>query len=261
VTGLPVADDRLVARLLQVWRRCGVTHADVALRRPSGSWWATRGLSLSRLPPSWAAAANARHADIFVRPARGGSAAFAFLDDLPLPVALRLIATTAGCAIFTSPAGGCQAWLILTTPIDESRRTALQRTLARHHGADPGSISGDHYGRLPGLRNWKRGGCLVTPRAVNLDAPPLDPDRWSDPAAHAPDSSDAAPHPRHATAHRPRIDHSAHEWGWVCGALEHGVPEDRIRHLLLLRAIPRRGHDAERYVDHTLRRARARTPR
>jgi hypothetical protein len=55
----------------------------------------------------------------------------------------------------------------------------------------------------------------------------------------------------------PGIDHSpsGKEWGWVCGALEAGVPAAKVYAALLQRAAARRGPDAQRYAPRTVQRA------
>lgn len=242
---------RQTQHFLDRWSQCGITHADLALRRPTGAWWQQLDLPLDQLPISFARAANCQRAEIYVRPARGRTAPFLFLDDLPTTVACRLIATTAGIAVHTSIPGGCQVWLALTKPIDENRRTELQRHLARRLNADPASISGEHFGRLPGLRNWKRGGCWVTIRATNLQSDRLDPEALLTESETAPRTNPESFPSRTGGDRSP----SAQEWGWVCGALENGLPLSEIRQWLIQRAIHRRGFDTERYVDLTIRNA------
>ena len=66
-----------------------------------------------------------------------------------------------GLAVQTSPAGGCHLWLPCARTLDEAARHRVQRWLAECMGADLGSVSGEHLGRLAGFRNWKRGGCWV----------------------------------------------------------------------------------------------------
>jgi len=242
---------RQTQRFLNGWSQCGITHADIALRRPTGAWWQQLDRPLDQLPIPFARAANCQRAEIYVRPARGRLASFLFLDDLPTTAACRLIATTAGIAVHTSIPGGCQLWLALTKPIDEHRRTGLQRHLARRLNADPASISGEHFGRLPGLRNWKRGGCWVTIRATNFQSDRLDPDSFP--------TEDYAAQPIDSVSFTSRTgcdrSPSAQEWGWVCGALENGLHLQEIRRRLIQRAIHRRGSDTERYVDLTIRNA------
>jgi hypothetical protein len=240
---------------LKTWRQFGIDKADIALRRPSGAWWQSLNHDLDHIPLSLARAANCQRSDIFIRPARGLPWPYLFLDDLALPVAYRLIAAHAGIAVHTSPAGGCQAWIALTVPIQEHQRTIFQRILAAQLHADPASISGDHYGRLPGLRNWKRLGVWVTLRASNLRASALDPASLIEQASGG--QTPPAIRTSQSTVPGHDISDSAREWGWVCGALEHGLPIEQVRQQLLLRARLRRGADAERYVELTLRNALA----
>ena len=81
------------------------------------------------------------------------------LDDVAVVIAEGAVRAHGELAVRTSPAGGCHLWLSCTRPLDEVGRWRAQRWLAKRFAADPGSISGEHPGRLAGFRNWKRVGC------------------------------------------------------------------------------------------------------
>jgi len=104
---------------------------------------------------------NVRRADVYVRPARSRAWPLVFLDDVPLRLAHRIVAKHGALAIETSSAGGCHIWLRTAWPLDEAGRKQAQRWLSIRVGSDPASTSGEHLGRLPGFRNWKRGGPWV----------------------------------------------------------------------------------------------------
>ena len=54
----------------------------------------------------------------------------------------------------TSP-GNFQGWLDSGTALTEEERYWIQKDLCQRYGADPGSVSGEHFGRLPGFLNTK----------------------------------------------------------------------------------------------------------
>ena len=251
-------------RMLAWWQAIGVDRIDLAVRRPrygphaTGPTWlwqrSIRLVDLVRLLP-WTRAENAQNADIYARPARGPKWPVVFLDDLLPAVALDLTTRHPGLCVQTSPEGGCQIWLRCERPLDEQERYRLQKHLVIRHGADPGSVSGEHLGRLAGYRNWKRQGPWVNVLTATLTGPPLA-------APRAMDSELPIPLTRHAGA-RPRAQsgrdtsESAREWGWVLGALQAGLDPETVYHRLLDRARPRRGLDAERYARRTVERALA----
>jgi len=248
--------------MLAWWRDVGVDRVDLAVRRPRPApddrgaiWLWQRAISLTDLPRllPWTRAENARRADIFARPARGSNWPVVFLDDLAPADALDLTTRHPGLCVHTSPEGGCQLWLSCELPLDEDRRYRLQKYLAGVLGADPGSVSGEHLGRLAGYCNWKRRGPWVNVLAATRIGRPITdlhlhgradspstPQR-SQPRGHAPDRGDTSP--------------SAREWGWVMGALQAGLDPESIYQQLLARARLRRGADAERYAKRTVHQA------
>lgn len=244
------------------WRDVGVDRVDLAVRRPrllpgvaAHVWLWHRTVPLGDLPPllPWTRAENAREADVYARPARGSRWSVVFLDDLAQAHALELTTRHPGLCVHTSPEGGCQLWLCCDQPLDEQGRYRLQKHLAGLLGADPGSVSGEHLGRLAGYRNWKRRGPWVNVLAATLDGPRLPVLQDSDPAGQPQPLRPALPR-LHASA-GPDISESGREWGWVMSALEAGLEPDVIYHQLLVRARVRRGSDSTRYARRTVERA------
>ena len=180
-----------------------------------------------------------------------------FLDDVTPQRAQHIASRYAALVVQTSTAGGCHLWLALTQPLDQHQRRRVQRWLIPRLHADPGSVSGEHLGRLAGLRNWKRNGCWIN--VLNPYSPPRPP--WDPtPALVNPSlataTTDSPPAP--ITAHHPTsgdLSPSAKEWGWVCGALQAGIKPDIVYQKLLQRVSARRGSDAQRYARYTLQRA------
>ncbi len=240
--------------MLYRWAQAGIAYADLAIRRSDGVMLWQRHRSLALLSLSWARALNVRLADIYIRPARGYSWPLLFLDDVPLEMAQRIARKYAALLVHTSPAGGCHIWLRLTIPLHESQRRQAQKWLVPRTGADPCSVSGEHLGRLAGMKNWKRHGVWVNVVNAGNSRPSL----W-DPttALQSPSSERRQPIVYTNRYSSSAIDHSesGREWGWVRGAIEAGIPPDIVYRQLLQRASQRRGRDAERYAKLTLHRA------
>lgn len=242
------------ATMLDAWHQAGIERADLAVRKVNGAmlWYAD--CPLDHLPLALARAHNVKQADIYVRPARGYPWPMVFLDDVAVHMARRIARKYATLAVHTSTHGGCHLWLRLTCALDEQQRCHVQRWLIPRIGADPGSVSGEHLGRLAGMKNWKRGGQWVNilhwPNAHASAWDPTPALRFAS-QAKRPVIAPSAP-PRSSRVDR---SESAREWGWVCGALEAGLSPTAVYQGLLNHASPRRGPDAERYARYTVARA------
>jgi hypothetical protein len=240
--------------MLEAWHQAGIERADLAVRTVNVAMLWDADCPLEQLPLAFARAHNVKQADIYVRPARGYPWPMLFLDDVAVPMARRIARKYATLAVHTSTLGGCHLWLPLTCALDEQQRGHVQRWLIPRIGADPGSVSGEHLGRLAGMKNWKRGGQWVN----ILHRPSSRASAW-DPAP----ALQSASHVKRlviapcAPPRPPGVDRSesAREWGWVCGALEAGLSPTAVYQRLLNQASPRRGPDAERYARYTVARA------
>ena len=249
------AEDHTLTML--AWWRRWIHRADLAIRRPSGTMIWVRDRALDCLPLAWARAENSRGADIYARPARGYEWPLLFLDDLTVHIACKAARRYAALAVRTSPAGGCHLWLATSVALDEHQRRACQRHLAKLTGADPASTSGEHLGRLAGLRNHKRHGSwvnVISPATGQL--PP-----WPPPASLLADACSCCA-PRHGPARlkpppRGHGDHSpsGQDWAWTCRQLQHGMDPEQLLPLLIQRCQARRGSDADRYARRTIRAA------
>lgn len=246
--------------MLRWWAHAGIDRADLAIRRSNGAMLWHRDRMLDAVPIAWARAENAQQADIYIRPARGTAWPLVFLDDVAVGRAQALAAEVDALLVDTSPAGGCHVWIRCDRVLTEDERQRAQRAWVARLDADPGSISGEHLGRLAGFKNWKRGGCWVNVRAAACGRRP-----WTvvdDGAAH---SLPLPPptRPRDRDGLRDTTP-SGQDWAWVCTRLEQHHDPDLLYRRLVDRARPRRGADAERYAQRTLDRARqhlARRPR
>jgi len=249
--------------MLAGWKAARVDRADLALRRSSGAMLWQRNLTLEELPLAWARAENAHGAEVYLRPARGMAWPMVFLDDVLPDLAMKMARRHGGLAIQTSPAGGCHLWLPCAQVLDEEARHRAQRWLAAALGADLGSVSGEHLGRLAGFKNWKRSGCWVNVVAFPEDGPAA-PLRLTIPvdvlepitAPRCPQIADTSARGAHG---RPGGDAtpSGQDWGWACRMLESGWDPERTYRELVKRAMARRGQDAERYARRTVERAMA----
>lgn len=244
-----------IRAMLQWWRRAGIGRCDLAVRRADGAMLWHLDQLIDELPVAWARAENVRRADIYIRPARGYSWPLVFLDDVPVELARSVAGKYSAVVVETSPAGGCHLWLLCQRALPEADRKLAQRWIAPRLGADPGSVSGEHLGRLAGFKNWKRGGVWVNLAAQRWRLP------WNPSVALI--TQPALPLAARAQL-RPTscadsdTSESARDWGWVCRLLEGGCDANTIFRGLLQRARPRRGSDAERYARRTILRALAR---
>lgn len=238
--------------MLRWWERAGIERADLAIRRANGTMAWHHHQYLHTLPLSWARAENVRRADVYIRPARGTAWPLVFLDDVAAVSAIAIARKYAALVIRTSPAGGCHVWLRCTTPLVEDARCRAQRWLASRIGADKGSISGEHLGRLAGFRNWKRTGVWVNVVLASEQLP-----QWDSGAALGDDPQEITSSGNQSARPATSIDASlsGKEWGWVCGMLEAGLDPAFVRARLLEQALARRGPDADRYASRTLDRA------
>jgi len=249
--------------MLRWWRDIGIDRVDMAVKRrpPGGMIW-HHDLALDCLPLAWARAENVRQGEVYIRPARGGPWPLVFLDDVAARLAGRVARKYDAMVVETSAAGGCHIWLSCDRPLGEEARGEAQRWLAPHLAADPGSVSGEHLGRLAGFKNWKRGGRWVNVLAASrhgrwwdptaaLSTPRTEKMRWRASRGNAPASGPG----------QPDTSASGREWGWVCGQLEAGCCPDIVYARLVETAATRREGDAERYARRTLQRALERTGR
>lgn len=258
----------LAIESLLVWfSQIGVSHFDLAVGRRDadqapGQFLAprfTRAQELSvsqamdRLP--WLRAENAAGGDIYFRPFRYSCWPVVFLDDLPPSMAIKISEKYRAAVIETSP-GRCHLWLGTASPLDEAQRGHVQRDLVtRLQGAaDPGSVSGDHWGRLPGFRNYKPGRNCWVNLCVRTHARPYLPSHSM--PARTPALVSSSHRKRKGKRKEKDLNMSDLEWGWVQGCLECGLPPSWVLETLMTRVRHRRGEvDASRYAHYTVTKA------
>ena len=244
-------------QMLDGWLVIQVGRADLAVRRSDGTMLWRLDQPLEGLPLGWVRAENAHGAEIYIRPARGFDWPLVFLDDLPVPVAQQLAQAYGAMVIQTSPAGGCHVWLPCDRSLDEGARLQAQRGLAARFGADKGSVSGEHLGRLAGFKNWKRAGCWVN-LLCRMDGAGRFPVQPMETPPAPSRCLTAPPRPRDKGGAGDGSA-SALKWGWVCRLLETGQSPEKVYQMLVDRAASRRGSDVERYARRTVEKAMART--
>jgi len=245
----------------------GVTFLDLAVQRyqPCGkkaAFLAPRTTGAQNLCPAqiktrlpWLRAENAAGADIYFRPYRHEAWPLVFLDDLSPNMAGK-IAKKYRAAVIETSKGRCHLWLHMTQTLDEKGRYVIQKDLVEklRGEADPGSISGEHWGRLPGFRNRKpERNCWVNLLMLS-GGPSCNPPYVT---KHVSNRARKQPVRRsHENQDAAKMDHSTREWGWVMGSLENGIPPRQVLATLIERAQVRRGHkDAIRYACYTVEKA------
>lgn len=239
--------------MLKWWRQSGVNSADLAVRRVAdGTMIWHHDIRLDVLPLPWARAENARGADVYIRPARGFSWPIVFLDDVSVDMARSIAGKYDALVVETSKEGGCHVWLRCSTFLDEDHRRRAQRWVAQRIGADLGSTSGEHLGRLAGFKNVKRRG-----NWVNVMVASWQEREWAAVTPRQYRHLRARPGTARLTSDPPKVDasQSAKEWGWVCERLENGLDTNETYRLLVERARGRRRGDADRYARRTVKQA------
>jgi hypothetical protein len=241
----------------------GVTAFDIHVRTPrtphedykTGNWiWLTNHENvtcvhiMSKLM-GWLRQRNANGSDVFFRPHKSGRHNVIFLDDVPVNRARAVLRKYGGCAIETHP-GNTQIWLKVDRELAPSQRKQAQILLRDVGFTDPGSVAGDHLGRICGFVSQKRK-CWVNlvdtsdemPWSPELRrTPPLPPGGFcaskKNVAAHYRDTSD-----------------SGREWGWVMGMLRSGMAPVIVTQRLVEAAAKRGKPNALRYAQYTVQKA------
>ncbi len=244
----------------------GVARLDLAVQQQSGAWvtphQAINEEALIRFLP-WCRAENARGSNVYLRSHRHDAVPVAFLDDVTVAAAAVLAEKHPALVIETSP-DRCHLWLAVDRPLGERERYRVQSALAHQRVgggplADPGSVSGDHYGRLAGFRNRKpTRDCWVNFRLATNSGEPLNTAALVLPTTRTAISTPGGCVEAVRPAHRLGLSPSERDWAQVLSRLERGDDPAAIECDLAASAGPRRGQDAPRYAARTVCRALAR---
>ncbi|MBZ0106199.1 MAG: RepB family DNA primase [Sulfuricella denitrificans] len=255
--------------LLSWLDRAGVDQFDFAVSRraSSGAFLPSRApVSVAEVGKhlAWCGSQNIQRtdqpgADIYVRPARGACWPLVMLDDLTRSAAEQILNQYAALQVETSR-NNYQVWIRTDKALSEFERLAVQKALIQHYGGDPGCVSGEHFGRLPGFRNHKpgRGGFWVSVRRVATNQKPLavlDLSRHQDTESCPLAAGHAHSGSKGDAFGAGRYDPSLAEFGYCCKALKAGISLDRVRNGITAHASARRGADTARYVERTLQHA------
>jgi len=207
---------------------------------------------------SWLKGENANGGDIYVRPHRHNLNSVIFLDDVEKGMALSIAKKYSACVIETSKEGGCHVWLQTDKALNERERYLAQRYLQPLINSDKGSISGEHFGRLAGFKNQKRGGEWVNVIAVS------DAGAWCVPSEVLIDDKLKGSTPLLSPPMGGGVvdnksnngsSESENEWGYVCGKLEHGADPILLESELANRAQNRGKRNATKYAKLTIAKA------
>ena len=97
---------------------------------------------------------NANGSDIYFRPSKNDKHCVIFLDDVPIDNDHKVAKKYTACVVETS-SKNTQIWLATSKRFHKNDRKSAQIFLKEKGYTDPGSISGDHLGRLCGLKSLK----------------------------------------------------------------------------------------------------------
>jgi hypothetical protein len=198
----------------------------------------------------WAWMRNATGANIYARPARyrpDGSRAewpVVFLDDLTPAMATGIARKYRSIAVETS-ADNFQTWIVVSRPLNEHERLQVQRALVQLAGADPGSASGEHFGRFPGFHNRKTGrnGHAIRIWRANEVGLPLNPSPYLE---NVPRAAGAIPGNAGGGCPRQRRDgtgadasESSREFRFAIARLRAGRPAEEIVDAVFQHALAR----------------------
>jgi len=254
LTTVKESPQRQLSLLLDWFSRIQVNSFDIHVRRKhnsemNSSQWITchEGLDCHRLQKlwSWMRYENAKGGDIYFRPHRHDAHPVIFLDDLNLKTA-SLIAKKYACFVIETSRNNTQVWLKCDKRLSRIERKKAQCTLSNMGYSDPGSISGDHLGRMCGMmsqkrRCWVNGKLFSTPQAYS--------------PSHEGHSHTSRGGGARVLSFEKKNSFSEREFGWVIGMLKSGMDLNSIRSKLLNQAIKRGKNGAESYASLTTQKA------
>lgn len=204
-----------------------------------------------------------RQADVYIRPARGQDWSYCFLDDLAIESVKLIQKKYTSCSIHTSNEGGYQIWIETNRTLSEDERLIVNRHLVNQFNGDPGSVSGEHWGRIAGFTNQKRGGnewvnhhSTVIVNALDADQILNDFEHISsiktviNTAAHCASKLNVSN--KNSASHECDSSESGKEFGWAYGAIQSGIDPDVIQKKLADRARDRGKIQPENYAMRTV---------
>ena len=243
-------------RFFEELARAGIDHLDLAICRGPERKFQLRnlaGLSVEKVLRRcrWLRWENRQGADIYFRPAKHLAWPIIFLDDLTGDQAAEMARNFQCWLIETSP-GRHHVWILADRRLEVRERFLEQKNFISQGLGDPGSASGDHLGRPPGLRNWKRGTWVDHISSPGPDLPLFHP-VGARVLRSTPDEPKKAPRKnREKGVKNVDSSESGKEFGWTCGWLRAGLdPREAIRRLAI-RAAGRGKSSPEVYATRTV---------
>ena len=250
------------SRFILEFDQYGISRFDLAIVRGPERRFQLRGLQnlgieeiYRRLP--LLRYENQEGSDIYFRPEKGGSWPIIFLDDLTSDQATKMNESYRCWSIETSP-GRFHTWILTDRLLSGSERYAEQKNFVYQGFGDPGSVSGDHLGRLPGFKSWKRGtwvNLISSPnQALQLFHPMIGRQKGGQGASSIQDLPSRL---RRGEGKQGNIDksESGKEFGWVCGWLRAGLDPEKAIRKLTIRASERGKNRPEDYARRTVAKA------
>lgn len=241
----------------------GIKAFDLASRLADTSMFSRHKVTASKINDylGWMAFNNTHHnREAQIRPYRTDAVPLIFFDDVLRKDALKIAGKYSACVVETSAEGGCHVWIHTDRDLTEHERYLVQKHLHGRIGADAGSVSGEHYGRLCGFKNWKRGGCwlnllaatkrkplVITPDML-VDVSPVSPMNASLPSQRGSAPAETSNSSRDTSA-------SGQDWGWACERLSKGDAPDQVESELADKAAARHKPKPEAYAQRTVERA------
>jgi len=240
----------------------GVILFDVHLRIPkireaeyrSADWiWLTEHEKISYEDVymklgNWLRYQNSQGADVFFRPHATVSHPVLFLDDVPIKKAFGVSERYSACVIETS-SGNTQIWMLADRNLSKDERKNAQTYLSKLGYSDPGSVSGNHLGRLCGFKSQKRKCWVNLVRASSRSRYHPIIKNTSLPLGGLCASENILKKAHSSPSER--------EFGWVLGRLRSGVPLNRIEEDLLQASRQRGKRNPKVYTERTLKNARS----
>jgi hypothetical protein len=265
-------------QMLDFFNENGVTHVNLSVLASAGdgerkvmkSGERARDRDEAARSLGWAWHENQRGGEVYVRPARylpdGASAAWPmlFFDDVRLEIIEKI---KKRALVVETSRGSFHVWIPINRPLAESERRFEQTRLLPFLKSDPASVSGEHFGRLAGFKNHKRGVMVHILRKV--DGPLLVPPTTA-PAPEGASPVPPSPPPQggaRVSDSSPRFtgtgsgaSESEREFGYLVGRLRwfktHGFPIfpeiDKLRKQLVEQAARRGKRNPSGYVTRTI---------
>lgn len=254
VTEIKTSPKEQAASLLTWFQNHDVRYFDVQVRRyhQHGEEWITMHHDLIAEKVIsfwlWLRRENAMGADIYFRPSSQRSHPVVFLDDLTLEQAFAT-SNKYACAVIETSKGNTQVWMSTSRILDRDERKQVQAQLIKLGYGDPGSVSGDHLGRLCGFKSQKNK-CWVN--AKRFSTPHGYPVPLNCAKLISRGGGGACALPREGSEHH---SPSEREFGWATGMIRAGRSVNFVQEKLAEISAARGKRNPEQYASLTANKA------